>query len=373
MDLTWPWTLTLTVTVVYFVMMVTCYADTDTDSDSEKPTNSYSEAAQKGKRSTTERFTLGPDGQMSVLRDKMHLNLQDRRYQHEDENGSCCCGLCNLGRYIRTFCTCSAVNIEPQQITICQSVRYGFEYMDRVNNSTVPYRCTERCKANQEKTSDCTPIADITCQCKEGWFNPNDSGEDNIPSECRRIPGCRAGEEPIRQVLNDEVTYTCQQCQQGYFKLEGNSTKSCEPHRVCETRPGSRTSDVVCLYDDFVRSDTTPVSTTTNASPTQGTQLPLITTLLQRLVDKMNTSQTEVSTQTPSTTGENDHQPTTPKTDSPGELVYKFGYKTAFFILLTLNLFLLSVFVGYMILKCKKPQTQGQKVTYSEVQATADH
>ncbi|XP_033642667.1 tumor necrosis factor receptor superfamily member 1B-like [Asterias rubens] len=287
--------------MVMFVMCIN--ADTD----------SYSEAAQKGERSTTaSRYILGPDGQMSVLRDKFD---PDKRYKHDDANGICCCGLCNPGQYVRSFCTCSAVpfDIEPQQITKCQRVDYGFEYMDRPNNSTVPYKCTEMCKANQEKTSDCTPNADITCQCIEGWFNPNDSGDDNIPSECRRIPGCRAGEEPIRQVSNDVVTYTCQQCPQGYFKLEGNSTKSCEPHRVCETRPGSRTSDVVCLNDDFGPSDRNTVSSTTTSPPTQGTQ--------PRLDEITTPSNSQ---------GKHDTQTTTKTPELTGKPVQQFGYETAF-------------------------------------------
>ncbi len=333
---------------------------------------SYSEVAQRKPRSsaTKDRFILAPDGKNVVLADEFDWK---RRYEHADANGLCCCGLCNPGKYVETFCICSpSADLETQQTTVCKNVDFGTEYMDKPNNSTVPYTCTEHCKVNQTRTSDCTSTADITCKCNDGWFNPNYSDNGNIPRECRKIPGCKAGEEPIEQVSDDVVTYTCQQCQQGYFKLEGNSTKSCKPHRVCQTRPGSLTADVKCLNDDLLQlvlSDRTQVLSTI-APVTQATPLPpIITTLLHRLVDEMRTSttQSEESTLTPSTPREKDHQPTIPETDSTGEPVYQFGYETAFLISLIFNFILLLLVGGCAILKYKKPHTPGPKENFLPV------
>ncbi|XP_038077059.1 tumor necrosis factor receptor superfamily member 1B-like [Patiria miniata] len=202
-------------------------------------------------RSTSSsKFIPGPNGELCILSDR---HMEDRRYEKRDDQGWCCCGLCNAGSYAKKLCKCGGPNGSPTEFTDCVVVKQGIEYMDKANKCSQPYLCSSSCGNHQRKVADCTARIDIKCECVDGWYNAYPSEGRTGPRECRPLPRCPAGQGQERRGGGEtgEIVYTCQQCREGLFQQFNNSTATCQPHRVCLVKAGSAVADSVCVNDEL--------------------------------------------------------------------------------------------------------------------------
>ncbi len=200
-------------------------------------------AAQEG-------FLIGPDGVTFCLLDVNRKFAGTASFMHQDKNGECACSLCRKGQHLRAFCECEEGSSLLKIPTDCGPVEIG-QFMNQSNFCATPFNCTPSCPENQKLKENCSLFADIQCQCKEGWFNPNRKDTGSIPQECRQKPSClNAGEEPLANDGTDGEdtrTFSCQTCRDGYFKEEGDG--ECKPHRICQRKAGNEFEDNQCLLD----------------------------------------------------------------------------------------------------------------------------
>lgn len=124
-------------------------------------------------------------------------------------------------------------------------------YQDQETNSTSCIDCRQTCFQKEFTVRNCTALADLICQCKDGFYNnklPPPYGTCVPHTECQ--PGY--GAKVPGNHLNNTV---CEPCESGYFSTNLSSTDHCVPCISCSddeetTQECTPTSDRLCKFKD---------------------------------------------------------------------------------------------------------------------------
>ncbi|OPL21021.1 hypothetical protein AM593_03109, partial [Mytilus galloprovincialis] len=151
------------------------------------------------------------------------------------------CLVCPPGFYRKSDCTTNGT------IAACEPCAYG-HYNNRYNIAISCARCIAYCiDKNAVPETTCNTTADMTCRCKDGYFNHSKGSGEWI---CLQHSPCQPGTE-LRNTGTPEHNTVCTMCENGTFSPNVSLTAKCLP---CSTCDGERkvhkacngNTDVIC-------------------------------------------------------------------------------------------------------------------------------
>lgn len=102
--------------------------------------------------------------------------------------------------------------------------------------------CSNFCFDNQEVETECSPVSNRVCRCKEGFYKTSDF--------CIRHTECGPG-QGVQTKGTSETNTVCEKCAEGYFSSSTSALDSCVNHQQCALGQivlltGSVYHDTVC-------------------------------------------------------------------------------------------------------------------------------
>lgn len=160
-------------------------------------------------------------------------------------NNGLTCLVCPPGFYRKSDCTTNGT------IATCEPCKNGY-YNNQYNIATSCARCSAYCiDKNAVPDTTCNTTADMTCRCKDGYFNHSKGSGEWI---CLQHSPCHPGTE-LRNKGTPEHNTVCTMCENGTFSPNVSLTAKCLP---CSTCDGERKvhkacngkTDVICTLHD---------------------------------------------------------------------------------------------------------------------------
>ncbi|KAM6909699.1 uncharacterized protein FYW49_011715 [Xenentodon cancila] len=157
-------------------------------------------------------------------------------YKHQDPStGEILeCDMCPPGSHMVAHCTATTS-------TKCETCKSG-HFTELWNYLPRCLYCNNFCSRNQEVESECSPVNNRVCRCKQGYYWMDDF--------CIRHSECGPGHgvQSNGTSLKDTV---CEKCSDGFFSNSSSALDSCVKHQECASGelallPGSNSHDAVC-------------------------------------------------------------------------------------------------------------------------------
>ncbi|KAM9851715.1 tumor necrosis factor receptor superfamily member 6B-like [Aulostomus maculatus] len=128
------------------------------------------------------------------------------------------CAKCPPGTHMTTHCTASA----PTACTPCGADHFTelWNYLPKC------LYCNNFCGRNQEVESECSPISNRVCRCKEGFYVTD--------GFCMIHKVCALG-YGVQTKGTSQTNTVCQKCSPGYFSSSSSALDSCVKHKECVT------------------------------------------------------------------------------------------------------------------------------------------
>uniref|UniRef100_A0A3Q3NHT2 TNFR-Cys domain-containing protein n=1 Tax=Mastacembelus armatus TaxID=205130 RepID=A0A3Q3NHT2_9TELE len=144
------------------------------------------------------------------------------------------CAQCPPGTHMTAHCTATT----PTMCSPCKREHFTelWNYLPRC------LYCNTLCTENQEVATECSPVSNRVCRCKEGFYWSDEFCIEH--SECG--PGYGVQSKGTSQ--RDTV---CAKCPRGYFSNSSSALEPCVKHRQCASDqivllPGSLYQDRMC-------------------------------------------------------------------------------------------------------------------------------
>lgn len=140
---------------------------------------------------------------------------------YSSQNGLTCY-VCRPGFYRKSDCTSNGTT------AVCERCPDG-QYSSMYNIALSCARCSSYCvDANAAIYSTCNSTSDLTCRCKDGFYNHSKGGGEWM---CVNYKECPPGEE-VDVPGNFYSDTTCKPCSPGTYSSRP-SLQKCEPCRTC--------------------------------------------------------------------------------------------------------------------------------------------
>ncbi|XP_060937882.1 tumor necrosis factor receptor superfamily member 6B-like [Limanda limanda] len=159
------------------------------------------------------------------------------------------CDRCPPGTHMTAHCTASTA-------TQCAPCRRE-HYTELWNHLPRCLYCDNFCTDNQEVETECSPVSNRACRCKEGFYWASDF--------CVRHSECEPG-EGVRTKGTSQKNTVCEQCSDGYFSNSSSALETCVRHQECAIGqivllPDSVYHDSVCGTCDSLKNGGEPLRT----------------------------------------------------------------------------------------------------------------
>ncbi|OPL20485.1 tumor 11b necrosis factor receptor superfamily member, partial [Mytilus galloprovincialis] len=139
-------------------------------------------------------------------------------------NNGLTCLVCPPGFYRKSDCTTNGT------ISACEPCKGGY-YNNQYNIATSCARCIAYCiDKNAVLETTCNATADMTCRCKDGYFNHSKGSGEWI---CLQHSLCLPGTE-LRNTGTPEHNTVCTMCENGTFSPNVSLTAKCLPCSTCD-------------------------------------------------------------------------------------------------------------------------------------------
>ncbi|XP_028281528.1 tumor necrosis factor receptor superfamily member 6B [Parambassis ranga] len=157
-------------------------------------------------------------------------------YQHQDQftGRILTCVKCPPGSHMVAHCTAST----PTQCAPCKDDHFTelWNYLPRC------LYCNNFCTANQEVETQCTPLKNRVCRCKEGFYRAD--------GFCVRHSECSPG-SGVQTKGTPQTNTVCERCSEGFFSGSSSAQDACVKHQECAEGQtvllhGSVYHDTVC-------------------------------------------------------------------------------------------------------------------------------
>ncbi|KAM4580042.1 uncharacterized protein PAE49_005086 isoform 2-T2 [Odontesthes bonariensis] len=143
------------------------------------------------------------------------------------------CEKCEPGTHMEAHCTATT----PTKCMPCRSGHYTelWNYLPRC------LYCNNICTQNLEVETECSPLSNRVCRCKEGYW---------MKDFCIRHSKCGPGHGVQIKGTRQRDT-VCEECPEGSFSNSSSAIDSCVKHRECAIGelvllPASPLGDTVC-------------------------------------------------------------------------------------------------------------------------------
>ncbi|XP_063408620.1 tumor necrosis factor receptor superfamily member 11B-like [Mytilus trossulus] len=159
------------------------------------------------------------------------------------------CLVCPPGFYRKSDCTTNST------IAVCEPCK-DRHYNNQYNIATSCAQCSAYCiDKNAVPETTCNATADMTCRCKDGYFNHSKGSGEWI---CLQHSPCQPGTE-LRNTGTPEHNTVCNMCENGTFSPNMSLTAKCLPCSTCDGdrkihKACNEKTDVICSSHD-----TTPI------------------------------------------------------------------------------------------------------------------
>ncbi|KAF3691714.1 Tumor necrosis factor receptor superfamily member 11B [Channa argus] len=144
------------------------------------------------------------------------------------------CDKCPPGTHWTAHCT----GTTPTQCAPCKSDQFTalWNYLPRC------LYCSTFCTENQEVETECSPVNDRVCRCKEGFYWAEDF--------CARHSECGPG-HGVELRGTSHTNTVCHRCAEGYFSNSSSALETCVKHQECPSGQiallqGSVYGDTLC-------------------------------------------------------------------------------------------------------------------------------
>ncbi|VDI55318.1 nerve growth factor receptor (TNFR superfamily member 16), partial [Mytilus galloprovincialis] len=160
-------------------------------------------------------------------------------------NNGLTCLVCPSGFYRKYDCTTNGT------IAACEPCKGGY-YNNQYNIATSCARCSAYCiDKNAVPETTCNATADMSCRCKDGYFNHSKGSGEWI---CIQHSPCKPGTE-LQTTGTPEHDTVCTMCENGTFSPNVSLTAKCLPCSTCDgerkvQKACDEKTDVICISND---------------------------------------------------------------------------------------------------------------------------
>ncbi|XP_076086030.1 uncharacterized protein LOC143056767 isoform X1 [Mytilus galloprovincialis] len=160
-------------------------------------------------------------------------------------NNGLTCLVCPPGFYKKSDCTTNGT------IVTCEPCKNGY-YNNQYNIATSCARCSAYCiDKNAVPETTCNTTTDMTCRCKDGYFNHSKGSGEWI---CIHHSPCQPGTE-VHTSGTPEHDTVCTLCENGTFSPNVSLTAKCLPCSTCDDdrkihKACNEKTNVICTSHD---------------------------------------------------------------------------------------------------------------------------
>ncbi|XP_071769193.1 tumor necrosis factor receptor superfamily member 6B-like isoform X1 [Centroberyx gerrardi] len=158
-------------------------------------------------------------------------------YEHRDPASGqlLTCARCPAGTHMAAHCTATT----PTECVPCKADHFTelWNYLPRC------LYCNTFCGDNQEVETECSPVSNRVCRCKDGYYSDADF--------CVKHSECGLG-HGVKTKGTSRTNTVCGKCAEGFFSDSSSALEPCVQHRECNSTGevvllrGSSFHDAVC-------------------------------------------------------------------------------------------------------------------------------